>query len=159
MVFPVVMYRCELDYKESWLPKNWCFWTVLLEKTLESPLDCKEINPVNPKRNQSLIFMGRNNAEAGAPIIWPPDAKNWFIEKDPDAGEDWRQKEKRTTEDEMVGWHHQLDEHEFEQAPGVGDTQGSLAYFSPWGHKESDMTEWLNWTEKTFWYTVFCTFC
>ena len=159
MVFPVVMYRCELDYKESWSPKNWCFWTVLLEKTLESPLDCKEINPVNPKRNQSLIFMGRNNAEAGAPIIWPPDVKNWLIEKDPDAGEDWRQKEKRTTEDEMVGWHHQLDGHEFEQAPGVGDTQGSLAYFSPWGHKESDMTEWLNWTEKTFWYTVFCTFC
>ena len=159
MVFPVVMYRCELDYKESWSPKNWCFWTVLLEKTLESPLDCKEINPVNPKRNQSLIFMGRNNAEAGAPIIWPPDVKNWLIEKDPDAGEDWRQKEKRTTEDEMVGWHNQLDGHEFEQAPGVGDTQGSLAYFSPWGHKESDMTEWLNWTEKTFWYTVFCTFC
>ena len=96
----------ELDYKESWAPKNWCFQTVLLEKTLESPLDCKEIQPVSPKGNQSWIFIGRTNAEAETPIFWPPDEKNWFIWKDPDAGKDWRQKEKGMTEDEMVGWHH-----------------------------------------------------
>ena len=106
----------ELDYKETWVPKNWCFWTVVLEKTLESPLDCKEIKAVNPKGNQSWIFTGRTNAEAEAPILWLPDEKNWPIEKDPDAGKDWRQEEKGTTEDEMVGWHHQLDGHEFQQA-------------------------------------------
>ena len=104
----------ELDYKESWAPKNWCFWTVVLEKTLESLLNCK-IKPVNPKGNKSWIFLGRTDAEAEAPILWPPDAKNWLIEKAPDAGKDWRQKEKGTTEDEMVGWHHRLDGHEFEQ--------------------------------------------
>ena len=98
----------ELDYKESWGPKNWCFWTVVLEKTLESPLDCKEIHPVNPKGNQSWIFIGRADAEAGAPVLWPPDAKNWLIGKDPDAGKDWRQEEKGTTEDEMVGWCHRF---------------------------------------------------
>ena len=119
----------ELDYKESWEPKNWCVWTVVLEKTLESPLDCKEIKPVNPKGNQSWIFTGRTNAEA--PILWPPDVKNWLTGKDPDAGKDWRWEKKGTTEDEMVGWHHQLDGHDFEQAPGVSDGQGSLACCIP----------------------------
>ena len=104
----------ELDYKESCAPKNWCFWTVVLEKTLESPLDCKEIQPVNPKGNQSWIFIGRTDAEAKAPILWPPDVKNWLIWKDPDAGKDWRREEKRTIEDEMVGWQYQFDGHEFE---------------------------------------------
>ena len=114
-------------HKESWAPKNWCFWTVVLEKTLESPLDCKEIQPVHPKGDQSWIFTGRTDAEAEAPILWPPDAKDWLIRKDPDYGKDWRQEEKGTTEDEMVGWHHWLNGHEFEQAPGVGDGQGILA--------------------------------
>ena len=139
----------ELDYKESWGPKNWCFWTVVLEKTLESPLDCKEIQPVHPKGNQFWIFIGRIDAEAEIPILWPPDGKNQLIGKDPDAGKDWRQEEKTEgmTEDEMAGWHHQLNGHEFEQAPGDGDGQGGLACLSPWGHKESDTTERLNWTE------------
>ena len=114
MVFPVVRYGCELDYKGSWVPKNWCFWTVVLEKTLESPLDCKEIQSVCPKGNQSWIFVGRTDAEAETPIPWPPDMKNWLIGKDPDAGKDWRWEEKETTEDEMVGWHHRLNGHEFE---------------------------------------------
>ena len=127
--------------------KNWCFWTVVLEKTLESPLDCKEIQPVHPKGNQSWIFIGRTDAEAEAPILWPPDAKNWLTGKDPDAGRHWRQEEKGTIEDEMVGWHHQLNGHEFEQAAGVGDEQGSLACCSPWGLKELDTTERWNWTE------------
>ena len=104
----------ELDYKESWAPKNWCFLTVVLEKTLESPLDCKEIKPVNPKRYQSWIFIGRTDADTEAPILWPPDVKNWLIGKEPDAGKDWGQEEKQTTEDEMVGWHHRLNGHEFE---------------------------------------------
>ena len=104
----------ELDYKESWALKNWCFWTVMLEKTLESPLDCKEIQPVHPKGNQSWIFTGRTDAKAETPILWSPDAKNWLIGKDPDAGKDWRWKEKGMTEDKMVGWHHQLNGHEFE---------------------------------------------
>ena len=113
MVFPVVMYGCEsMDYKESWAPKNWCFWTVVLEKTLESPLDCKEIQPVHPK-DQSWVFIGKTDVEAETPILWPPDVKNWLIGKDPDAGRDWRQEEKGTTEDEMVGWYHQLNGHEF----------------------------------------------
>ena len=137
----------ELDYKQSWAPKNWCFWTVVLEKTLEGPLDYKEIKPGNPKGNQSWIFICRTDAEAEAPIFWPPDAKNWLSGKDPDAGNDWRQEEKGMTEDEMVGWHHQLDGHEFEQALGVGERQGNLACFSPWGRKESDTTERLNWTD------------
>ena len=135
----------ELDHKESWAPKKWCFWTVVLEKTLESPLDNKEIQPVYPKGNQSWIFIGRTDVEAETPILWPPDAKNRLIWKDPDAGKDWRLEEKGTTEDEMVGWHHQLNGHKFEQPLGVGDGQGSLECCSPWGHKESDMTEWLNW--------------
>ena len=137
----------ELDYKESWVLKNWCFWTVVLEKTLESPLGCKEIKPVNPKRNQSWIFVGMSDAEAATPILWPPDAKNQLIRKGPYAGKDWRQEEKGMTEHEMVGWHHQLDGHKFEQALEVGDRQGSLECCSPWGHKESDMTEQLNWIE------------
>ena len=113
MVFPVVMY----GYKESWVLKNWCFWTVVLEKTLGSPLDCKEIQPLNPKGNPSWIFIGRTNAEAKAPILWPPDEKNWLTGKDPDAGKDWGQ-EKWVTEDEMVEWHHWLNGYEFEQTPG-----------------------------------------
>ena len=139
----------ELDYKESWAPKNWCFWTVVLEKTAESPLDCKEIQPVHPKGNQSWVFILRTDAEAEAPILWPPDAKNGLIGKDPDAGKDWRQEEQGTTEDEMVGWHHRLNGHEFEQVLGVGDRQGSLVCCSPWSCKESDMTEQLNWTEMS----------
>ena len=124
-----------------------CFWTVVLEKSLESPLYCKEIKPVNPKGDQSWIFIGRTDAEAETPILWPPDAKNWLIWRDPDAGKDWGWEKEGTTEDEMVGWHHRLNGHEFEQALGVGDGQGSLACCSPWGHKESDRTEQLNWTE------------
>ena len=138
----------ELDYKESWAPKNWCFWTVVLERTLESSLDSKEIQPVYPRENQSWIFIRRTDAEAEAPILWPPDAKNWVIGKDPDAGKDWR-REKGMTEDEMVGCHHQLDGHEFEQAPGAGDGQGTLACCCPWGCKELDMTEQLNCTDWT----------
>ena len=131
-----------LDHKVSWAPKNWCFWIVVLEKTLESPLDCKEIKPVNPKGNQPWIFIERTDAEAEALILWPPDVKSWLTGKEPDAGNDWRQK--GMTEDEMVGWHHQLNGHEFEEALGVGEGQGSLVCCSPWGRKESDMTEWLN---------------
>ena len=108
----------ELYYKGSWVMKNWCFWTVVLEKTLESPLDCKVIQAVHPKGNQSWVFTGRTDAEAETPILWPPDAKNRLIWKDPDAGKDWSQEEKRTTENEMAGWHHQWDQHEFEQVPG-----------------------------------------
>ena len=136
----------ELDCKESWVPKNWCFWTVVLEKTLESPLDCKEIQLVHPKGDQSWIFIGRTDAEAETPILWPPDAKNWLIWKDPDAEKDWRREEKGTTEDEMVGWYHRLNGHGFEQAPGGGDGQGALGCCSPWDRKESDI-EQLNWTE------------
>ena len=148
MVFPSShVWVWELECKESWVPKNWCFWTVVLEKTLESPLESKEIQPVNPKGNQSWIFIGRTDAEAETSILWQPDVKNRLIEKDPDARKDWRQEEKVMTEDEMVGWHHQLNGHEFEQAPaGVGDGQGSLVCCSPWGRKELDMTERLNWS-------------
>ena len=146
MVFPVVMYGCD-----SWTIKKaecqridafelWCW-----RKTLESPLDCKEIQPDHPKGNQSWIFIGRIDAEAEISIFWPPDAKTCLIGKDPDAGKDWRQEKKGMTEDELVGWHHQLDGNEFEQVLGVGDGQGSLACGSPWGCKESDMTEQLNW--------------
>ena len=119
---------------------------MVLEKTLESPLDCKEIKPVNPKGNQSWIFIGRTDAETL--IFWPPNAKNWLTGKDPDAGQDWRQEEKGTTQDEMVGWHHWLSGHEFEQAPRVGDGQGSPACCSSQGHNESDMTEQLNWRKS-----------
>ena len=137
----------QLDYKENLVLKNWCFWTVVLEKTHKSPLDCKEIQPVNPKGNQSWLFIGRTDAEAEAPILWPPDAENWLNGKNPDAGKDWRQEEKRMTEDEMVGWHHQLDGHQFEQTPEAGDGQGCLACCSPWGCKQLDMNEWLNWAD------------
>ena len=137
----------ELDYKESWAPKNWLFWTVMLEKTLESPLGYKEIQPVHPRGNQSWILIRSTDAEAEALIIWPPDVKNWLTGKDPAAGKDWKQEEKGLTEDEMVGWHHWLDGHEFEQVPGIGDEQGGLACCSPWGHKESGTTERLNWNE------------
>ena len=120
VVFPVVMYGCESwTIKKSWMPKNWCFWTVVLEQTLESPLDCKEIQPVHSKGDQSCICIGRTDAEAEALILWPPDVKNWLIRKDPDAGKDWRQEEKGMTEDEMVRWHHWFDGHEFDQTPGV----------------------------------------
>ena len=148
MVFPVVMYWCELDYKESWAPKNGCFWTMVLEKTLESPLNCKEIQPVHPKGDQSWVFIGKTDVEAETPILWPWDAKNWLIWKDPDAGKDWAPEEKGTTEGEMVGWHLQHNGHEFGWTPGVGDGQGGLACCGSWGHKESDTTEGLNWTES-----------
>ena len=149
MVFPVVMYGCELDCEESWALKNWCFWTVVLEKTPESPLDCKEIQPVHPKGDQSWVFIGRTDAEAETPILWPFDAKNWLLRKDPDAGQNWRQEEKGTTEDEMAGWHHWLDGRESEWTLGVGDGQGGLAWCDSWGRKELDMTERkLNWTEN-----------
>ena len=134
----------ELDYKESWVPKNWCFWTVVLEKTLESPLDCKELQPVHSKGNQSWIFIGRTDVEAETPILWPPDAKSRLIWKDPDAEKDWRQEEKGVTEDEMVGWHPWLNGHGFGWTPGVGDGQGGLACCSLWCRKESDMIEGLS---------------
>ena len=139
----------ELDYKESWVPENWCFWTVMLEETLESPLDCKEIQPAHPNGNQSWMFIGRTDVEAEAPILWPPGAKNWLLGKDPDAGKDWRQEEKGMTEDEMFGWHHWLDGHEsiLDQTLGVGEGQGSLACCSPWGRKKLDTTDRLNWTD------------
>ena len=140
----------ELDCEESWALKNWCFWTVVLEKTLESRLDCKEIQPVHSKGDQSWVFIGKTDAKAETPILWPPHAKSWLIGKDSDAGKDWGQEEKGTTEDEMAGWHHWLDGHEFEWAPGVCDGQGGLACCDSWGRKESDMTEWLNWTELIF---------
>ena len=131
----------ELDHKEGWALKNWCFQIVVLEKTPESPLDCKEIQPVNPKGNQSWIFIGRTEAEA--PILWPVDAKSRLIGKDPNAGRNWGQEEKGLTEDEIVQWHHQLNGHEFEQTLGDSGGQGSLVCCSPWGHQESDTTEWL----------------
>ena len=123
----------ELDHKEGWATHNWCFQTVVLEKTLESSLDCKEIQPVHPKGNQSWIFIGRTDAEAETPIVWPHNETSWLIWKDPNAGKDRRQEEKGVTEDQMLGWHHQLDGYEFEQALGDGEGQGSLACYSPWG--------------------------
>ena len=148
----------ELDCEEGWAPKNWCFWTVVLEKTLESPLDCKDIQPVHSE-DQPWDFFGRNDAKAATPVLWPPHVKSWLIGKDSDAGRDWGQEEKGTTEDEMAGWHHWLDGCESEWTLGVGDGQGGLACCNSWGHKESDMTERLNWTElnwmillKIIWY-------
>ena len=146
IVFPVAMYGCELDCKESWAPKIWCFWTVVLGRLLRVPWTAK-------RSNQSILkeispdFIERSDAEAEAPILWPPDTKNWLTGKDPDARKDWRQEEKGMTEDKMGGWHHWLDAHEFEQVPGIGDGPGSLACCSPRGRKESDTTERLNWTE------------
>ena len=143
---PNLVLSDNLQEWESCAPENWCFWSVVLEKTPVSPLDCKEIQPVHPK-DQSWIFIGRTDAEAETPILWPPDPKSWLTGKDPDAGKDWGQEKKGMTEDEMVGWHHRLNGHECEQALGAGDGQGSLACCSPRGHKESDTTEWLNRTE------------
>ena len=137
----------ELDCEESWAPKNWCFWTVVLEKTLESPLDCKEIQPVYSKGDQPWVLFGRNDAKAETPVLWPPHAKSWLIRKDLDAGRDWGQEEKGMTEDEIAGWHHRLDGHEFGWTLGVSDGQGGLAFCDSWGRKESDMVEWLNWTD------------
>ena len=140
----------ESDYKESWVLKNWCFWTVVLEKTLESPLDCKEIQPVHPKGNQSWIFIGRTDVEAETPILWPPGAKSWLIWKDPDAGKDWRREENGTTEDEMVGWHHQLNGHEFGKLQElVMDREASHAAV----HWVATSRTWLsNWTELNWWW-------
>ena len=146
-VFPVVMYGCESwTIKKCWVPKNWSFWTVVLE-TLESPSDCKEIQPVHPKGDQSWVFIGRTDVEAETPIIGPPDAESWLIWNGPDAWKDWRQRRRGMTEDEMVGWHHRLNGHGFGQVPGVGDGQGGLVCCGSWGSKEWDTTEWLNWTE------------
>jgi len=137
----------ELDRIEGWAPKNWCFWTVVLEKTLESPLDCKEIKPVNSKGNQFWKFIGSTNAEAEVPMLCLPDSKSWVIGKDPHAGKDWRQEEKGMTEDEMVGWHHWFNGHAFEQALGDGEGQGSLVCCSPWGRKD--------WTWLSDWRTIY----
>ena len=145
----------KLDCQESWV-QNWCFWTVVLEKTLESPLDCKEIQPVHPKGDQSWVFIGRTDVEAETAILWPPDAKSWLIWKDLDAGEDWGQEEKGTAGDEMVGWHHRLNGHGFEWIPRVGDGQGGLGSLphelccGSWGWNELDTTERLNWTEELY---------
>ena len=137
----------ELDYKESWAQKNWCFWTVVLEKTPEGPLECKEIQPVHPKGDQSWVFIERTDVEAETPVLWPPDAKTWLTGKDPDAGKDWGQEGKGTKEDEMVGWHHRLDGHGFGWTPGVGDGQGRLACC---GHGVAkSQTRLSNWTELT----------
>ena len=147
MVFPVVMYGCELDCEEGWAPKNWYFWTVVLEKTLESPLDCKEIQPIHSEGDQPWDFFGRNDAKAEAPVLWPPHAKSWLIGKDSDAGRDWGQEEKGTTQDQMAAWHHGLDGLESEWTLGDVDWQGGLACCHSWGRKESNTTEQLNWTE------------
>ena len=138
----------ELDCEEGWAPKNWCFWTAVLEKTLEGPLDCKEIQPVHSEGDQPWDFFGRNDAKAETAVFWPPHVKNWLIGKYSDAGRDWGQEEKGSTEDEMAGWHHGLDGHESEWTPGVGDGQGGLACCDSWGPKQSDTTEQLNWTEQ-----------
>ena len=137
----------ELEFEESCALKNWCFWTVVLEKTLESPLDCKEIQPVHSEGDQSWVFFIRNDAKPKTPVLWPPHANSWLIGKDSDAGRDWGQEEKGTTEDEMAGWHHRLDGHESKWTPGDGDGQGGLACCYSWGRKELDTTERLNWTE------------
>ena len=135
----------ELDDKESWAPKNWCFWIVVLEKTVESPLDFKEIQPVYPKGNQSSIFIGRTDVEAETPVLWSPDVNNWLILKDPDLGKDWRWEEREMRKVDMVVWHHQLNGHEFGWTPGVGDGQWGLACWSPWGPRSR--TRLREWTE------------
>ena len=135
MVFPVVMYGCELDCEEGWTLKNWCFWTVVLEKSLKNPLDCKEIQPVHSKGDQLWDFFGRNDAKAEAPVLWPPHEKSWLTGKDCDAGRDWGQEEKGTTEDEMAGWHHRLDGHKSEWTPGDGDGRGGLVWCDSWGRR------------------------
>ena len=141
------MWMRELDCEEGWAPKNWCFWTVVLEKTLENLLDCKEIQLVHSEGYQPWDFFGRTDAKAETPVLWPPHGKSWLIGKDSDAGRDWGQEKKGMTEDEMAGWHHWLDGCESEWTPGVGDRQGDLACWDSWGRKESDRTERLNWTE------------
>ena len=148
----------ELDCEAGWVPKNWCFWTVVLEKTLESPLDCKEIQLVHSEGAQPWDFFGRNDAKAETPVLWPPHAKCWLIGKDSDAGRDWGQEEKGMPDDEMAGWHHWLDGGESEWTPGVGDEQGGLACCNSWGCKESETTERLNWIELTciFHNSMFC---
>ena len=143
----------ELDHQEGWAPTNWCFWTVVLEKTLESPSDSKEIKPVNPKGNKTLNLIERIDTEAEAPVLWSLDVKSWLIGKDPDNGKDWGH-EKGATEDEMVGWHHWLKGYEFEQTLGDSVGQGSLACCSPWGYKQLDMTEWLNNSNTQFFASV-----
>ena len=145
--FPSHVWMWELDCEESWVPKNWCFWTVMFEKTLESPLDCKEIQPVHSESDQPWDFFGRSDAKAETSIFWPPHAKTWLTGKDHDAGKNWGQEEKGMIEDKMVGWHHRLNGHGFGWTLGVGDGQGGLAYWGSWGHKELDTTERLNWTE------------
>ena len=141
------LWMWELDCEESWVLKSRYFWTAVLEKTLESPLDCKEIQPVHSEGDQSWVFFGRTDAKAETPIVWPPHAKSWLIRKGPDAGRDWGHEEKGTTEDEMAGWPHRLDGHEFEWTLGVGGEQGGLMCCDSSGHKESVTTEQLNWTE------------
>ena len=143
----LLLFMWGLDHKEAWGLNNWCFWTVVLEKTLESPMDCKEIKPVNPKGNQPWISIRRTDTEAKEPILWPSDAKSQHIRKDPDAGKDWGREEKGSTQDEVIGWHHQLSGHEFGWTPGVGNGQGGLACCGSCGRKESDTTELLNFTE------------
>ena len=145
----VNVWMWELDCEENWALKNWCFWTVVLDKTLESPLDCKEIQPVHSEGDQPWDFFGMNDAKAETPVLWPPHAKSWVIGIDSDAGRDWGQEEKGTTEDEMAGWHHWLDGCESGWTPGVGDRQGGLVCCNSWGCKESDTTERLNWTEES----------
>ena len=143
MVFPVVVYGCELDYKASWVQKNWCFWTVVLEKTLESPLDCKEIQPVHSEGDQPWVFFGRTDVEAETPILWPPNVKNWLIWKDPDAGK--TEGRRRRGRQRMRKLEDQHNGHGFGWTPGAGD--GGLVCCSSWGRKESDTTEKLDWTE------------
>ena len=147
----------KLDCEESWAPKNWCFWTVVLKKTPESPLDCKEIQLVHPKGDQSWMFIGRTDVEAETPTLWPPDAKSWLIWKNPDTGKDWGQEEKGTTEDKMVGWHHQLNGHGFGLTLGVGDGQGGLECCGSWGHRvRHDWATELNWLNKCCCQSVSC---
>ena len=147
----------ELDSEESWAPKNWCFWTVVLEKTLESPLDCKEIQPVHSKGYRSWVFFGRNDAQAETPVLWPPHAKCWLIGKDPDAVKYLGQEEKGMTEDGIAGWHHQLDGHEFELTPGVGDGQGGLVCCKSQGRRiRHDWATELNWKDAVILYMCFC---
>ena len=136
----------ELDCEEGWVLRNWCFWTVVLEKTLESPLECKEIQPVHSEGDQPWVFFGKNDAKVGTPVLWPSHAKSWLIGKDSDAGRDWGQEEKGTTEDEMTGWYHWLDGRESGWTPGVGNWQGGLACCNSWGRQELDTTEQLKWT-------------
>ena len=148
MVFPVGhVWMWELDCEEIWAQKNWCVWTVVLEKTLESPLDSKEIQPVHSKGGQPWVYFGRDDAKAETPVLWPPHVKSWLIGQDSDAGRDWGQEETGMTEDEMAGWHRRLDGREFEWTLGDGDGQGGLACCNSWGSKESDTTEQLNWID------------